>query len=160
MSVLGGALRGHALRLARLLEELDGPARRAVRAGHPDPTAPERELLARTAHELDVIGSRLQSWATTAVESRTRLQRLEHECADHDLRLVGAQVAPPPGPSRTDPAERLRSQARLQTVLTRIVSTDTRALADLERDVAASMSRLERLSMRARAGRAGWTASG
>ncbi len=44
MSVLGGALRGHALRLARLLEELDGPARRAVRAGHPDPTAPEREL--------------------------------------------------------------------------------------------------------------------
>ncbi|HET7399986.1 MAG TPA: hypothetical protein VFJ94_15835 [Intrasporangium sp.] len=160
VSVLGGALRGHALRLARLLDELERPSRRGRAPGRPDPTAPERALLARTAEELDRVGAQLQGFATTTVETAARLRRLEQDCAAADLRVQGEHVVEPAGPSRTDPADRLRSRACLQAHLSRVVTADAEALADLQREVHASAARLERLSERARTGSAaeapGW----
>ncbi len=151
VSALGGALRRQALRLADLEERLASPAARALRSGRPDPTRTERELLRRTAEELDRVGAALQAWTADTAEDEARLRELVNEAARSDLRIHGHHVVEAPAPSRVDPRGRLAEGARLQERLNRVTASRTRGLGRLRREVESSAAQLERLSALARA---------
>lgn len=151
-SALGGALRGHALRLASGAERLTEASVRAVRRGGADPTPRERELLLVTAEELDRVGALLQSWATDVVEATSRLRAIATEAGRHDLHVSGHHVLEAPGPSRVDPALRLALRERLQQLLNRVTAQDARGRTRLQRELAASSAVLARTSERARLG--------
>lgn len=149
VSVLGGALRRHALTLLELGDDIEGAARRSRQ---PDGSTAERELLMRAAGEFDRLGRLLQTWATETTESAARTRRLEEEASAADLHLDGRLVLERPGPSRVDPAARLRARKRLQELLNRVTSADGRLLAQLGRELGASSAALVALSERARSG--------
>lgn len=170
-SALGGALRSQALRLAELLDDLEQATRRAIRArsaqraGRPtspsehigpveptDPTELERDLLARTASELDRVGALLQAWTASVAEDGARLRSLAAEVERAGLAIDGHLVVEPAGPSRADPAERLRHRQHLQELLNRVTASRARELARLGRELAASSLTLAGLSERARSG--------
>lgn len=179
-SALGGALRSQALRLAELLDDLEQVTRRASRArsaqraGRPtspsehigptrptgpvdptdptDPTELERDLLARTASELDRVGALLQAWTASVAEDGARLRSLAAEVERAGLAIDGHLVVEPAGPSRADPAERLRHRQHLQELLNRVTASRARELARLGRELAASSVTLAGLSERARSG--------
>lgn len=179
-SALGGALRSQALRLAELLDDLEQVTRRASRArsaqraGRPtspsehigptrptgpvdptdptDPTELERDLLARTASELDRVGALLQAWTASVAEDGARLRSLAAEVERAGLAIDGHLVVEPAGPSRADPAERLRHRQHLQERLNRVTASRARELARLGRELAASSVTLAGLSERARSG--------
>ncbi|MDN5789936.1 MAG: hypothetical protein L0H25_03600 [Micrococcales bacterium] len=151
ISVLGGALRSHALRLVDLLDELEAPARRAARNGEPDPDpgAGERELLADVAAQFDRIGALLQAFSTDVVENTGRRRRLVVMAEREGLLIDGRHVIEAPGPSRLDPQARLRSRDRLQDLLNRVTSAGARSLAGLARELDASQVVLARAAERA-----------
>lgn len=151
-SALGGALRGNAMRLADLVDELS-PTAHAVEVGRPDYAASERELLGSTADELDRVGALLQQWTATTVESLARLRQLDHQLAAAGLEVSGNKVVEALGPSRADPDERLRSRERLQELLNRVTSFRAKELARLARELEASRLTLTRLSDVARSAR-------
>lgn len=151
-SVLGGALRRHALRLGSADEQLAQASRRATRQGQPDPVARERDLLAAVAEELDRIGALLQSWATDAVEDAARAREIAADAARSDLVVDGHHVVERPGPSRVDPASRLAAREHLQHLLNRVTAQDARTRVRLLREVEASVASLARTSERARLG--------
>lgn len=179
-SALGGALRSQALRLAELLDDIEQATRRASRArsaqraGRPtspsehigptrptgpvdptdptDPTELERDLLARTASELDRVGALLQAWTASVAEDGARLRSLAAEVERAGLAIDGHLVVEPAGPSRADPAERLRHRQHLQERLNRVTASRARELARLGRELAASSVTLAGLSERARSG--------
>jgi len=151
-SALGGALRTQAARLADLVVDLDAAARRVGRTGSPDPTGHERDVVARAATELDLVGALLQSWTTTAVESAARVRALEPALTRCDLVIDGQLVVERSGPSRVEPAERLAERERLQELLNRVTAVRSRELARLRRELETSGTRLAALSDRARAG--------
>lgn len=156
ISALGGALRTQALRLADLVEELESAAARASRTGRPgrpDPSDHERDLIARSATELDRIGALLQAWTAGSVEDGARLRALDDDAERAGLVVEGHLVVEPPGPSRADPAERLRARDHLQELLNRVTAGRARELARLGRELEGSQGALARLSERARAGR-------
>ncbi|OFE14622.1 hypothetical protein BA895_09725 [Humibacillus sp. DSM 29435] len=151
-SALGGALRGHALRLADLVDELT-PTAHAVHAGRVDHAVAERDLLVSTADELDRVGALLQQWTATTVDSLARLRQLDHQLAAAGLEVSGNKVVESLGPSRVDPDERLRSRELLQELLNRVTSARAKQLARLARELDASRTTLARLSDVARSGR-------
>lgn len=153
VSALGGALRTQAGRLADLVVDLDAAARRSARtarAGVPDPTERERDLVTRAATELDRVGGLLQSWTTTAVDSAARVRALEPALARFDLVVDGQLVVERSGPSRVEPVERLAERERLQELLNRVTAVRSRELARLRRELEQSGATLARLSARAR----------
>ena len=152
ISALGGTLRGGAGRLADHVHDLDAPAGRQVRRGGADPTARERDLLTRTATELDAVGGLLQTLTATTAESTARLRALEPDLRRAGLVLEGSLVVEAPGPSRVEPDTRLRERARLQELLNRITSTRARELARLRRELERSTAALARISDRSRSG--------
>ena len=151
-SVLGGALRNHALRLADLLADLETPSRRAARGAGTDPTDWERDLISRAATELDRIGALLQAWATESVESSSRRRSLDAAARADGLVVDGRHVIESSGPSRVDPGVRLRARDHLQDLLSRVTSSDDKALARLTREVTASSATLARIAAQARSG--------
>lgn len=151
-SALGGALRGHALRLFDLADELT-PTPHAVHSGRVDHAAAERELLVSTADELDRVGALLQQWTATTVDSLARIRHLDHQLAAAGLEVAGNKVVESLGPSRVDPDDRLRSRERLQELLNRVTSARAKELARLARELDASRTTLVRLSDVARSGR-------
>ncbi|WP_330474213.1 hypothetical protein [Terrabacter sp. C0L_2] len=151
-SALGGALRTQAGRLADLVVDLDAAARRSGRTGSPDVTGRERDLVTRTATELDRVGGLLQSWTTTAVESAARVRALEPALTRCDLVIDGHLVVERSGPSRVEPAERLAERERLQELLNRVTAVRSREQARLRRDLETSVTTLAALSDRARSG--------
>jgi len=151
-SALGGALRTQAGRLADLVVELHSAAARVTRAGAPDPSGHERDLVTRAATELDRVGGLLQSWTTTAVESVAGLRSLEPALARSDLVVDGQLVVERSGPSRVEPAHRLAERERLQELLNRVTAVRSRELARLRRELEASHRSLVALSDRARSG--------
>lgn len=151
-SVLGGALRGHALRLADLTAELEAPIRRTVRHGGSDPTGWERDLLERAAEELDRIGALLQALATESVENARRRHSLDAAAAADGLVVEGRHIVEAPGPKRVDPTARLRSREHLQDLLSRVTSAEGRDFARLTREVTASAATLAQVAARARTG--------
>ncbi|MEO7131947.1 MAG: hypothetical protein ABIZ07_11275 [Dermatophilaceae bacterium] len=150
-SVLGGALRRHALDVVDVLDGLESPGRSGSRAGGPDQLAEERELLASAAAQLDRIGARLQAWSTDAVERTSRRRGLDEVAARDGLLLDGRRVVEVPGPSRVEPTTRLQSRDRLQDLLNRLTSSDAKSLAGLARELESSTAALARLAERARA---------
>ncbi len=152
VSALGGALRSQALRLADHEERLSVAARRAARSGTPDPTREERDLLRRTAAELDRVGAALQAWTADTAEDAARLRGLGDEAARSDLRVEGHHVVEPPAPSRVEPGTRLTEGARLQERLNRVTASRTRGLGRLRRELESSLATLQRLSAHARSG--------
>ncbi|EWT00814.1 hypothetical protein N865_13345 [Intrasporangium oryzae NRRL B-24470] len=162
VSALGGALRSQALRLADLVDELESATARASRmagsapngeGAHADPSDHERDLLTLAATELDRIGGLLQAWTAGSVEDGARLRSLADDAERAGLRVEGHLVVEPPGPSRADPAERLRAREHLQELLNRVTAGRARELARLGRELDASQAALARVSDRARAGR-------
>ena len=151
-SALGGALRTQAARLADLVVDLDAAARRVGRTGSPDPTGHERDLVARAATELDLVGALLQSWTTTAVESAARVRALEPALTRCDLVIDGQLVVERSGPSRVEPAERLAERERLQELLNRVTAVRSREQARLRRELETSGATLAALSDRSRSG--------
>src|SRR6478609_6652050 len=151
-SALGGALRTQAARLADLVVELDTAARRAGRTGSPDSTGRERDLVTRTATELDRVGGLLQSWTITAVESAARVRALEPALTRCDLVIDGHLVVEGPGPSRVEPTERLSERERLQELLNRVTAVRSREQARLRRELETSDATLAALSDRSRSG--------
>lgn len=151
-SALGGALLTQAARLADLVIDLDAAARRAGRTGAPDPTGHERDLLTRSATELDRVGRLLQSWTTTSVDSAARVRALEPALARCDLVIDGQLVVERSGPSRVEPHERLAERERLQELLNRVTAVRSRELARLRRELETSGTTLASLSDRARTG--------
>ena len=151
-SALGGALRGHALRLADLVDELS-PTPHALHTARVDHAAGERELLASTADELDRVGALLQQWTATTVDSLARLRQLDHQLAAAGLEVTGNKVVESLGPSRVDPDERLRSRERLQELVNRVTSARAKELARLARELGASHTTLTRLADAARSAR-------
>lgn len=163
-SALGGALRGHALRLADLVVDLMPPARRGTDlTGRPRPadrattTAPdddgtqhERDLMAAVADELDRVGALLQQWTATTVEAQARVRRLDDQLRAAGLVVEGNRVTELPGPSRRDPVDRLRSREHLQELLNRVTAARSKELARLTRELDVSREALVRLSARAR----------
>jgi hypothetical protein len=152
ISALGGALRRGAERLADHVHDLDAPAGRQVRRGGEDPTARERDLLTRTATELDGIGALLQSLTATTAEGVARLRALEPDLRRAGLVVEGRLVVEAPGPSRVEPDTRLRERERLQELLNRITSARSRELAHLRRELERSTAALARVSDRSRSG--------
>ena len=152
VSALGGALRTQAARLGQLVHDLARPAATAERAGRSDATALERDLVTRTATELDRIGELLQSWTTTAVETAARVRAMEPELDRWDLFADGHHVVDRPGPSRVDPGRRLAERERLQELLNRATASRSRELARLSRELERSSATLAALSDRARTG--------
>ncbi|WP_076258492.1 hypothetical protein [Intrasporangium flavum] len=152
ISALGGTLRGGAGRLADHVHDLNAPAGRQVRRGEADPTARERDLLTRTATELDAVGGLLQALTAATAESAARLRALEPDLRRAGLLLDGPLVVEAPGPSRVEPDTRLRERARLQELLNRITSTRARELARLRRELERSIGALSRVSDRSRSG--------
>lgn len=151
-SVLGGALRSHALRLVDLLDELEASARRAARTGEPDPSATKRELLADAAAQFDRIGALLQAFSTDAVENTGRRRHLVETAEQDGLLIDGRQVIEMPGPSRVDPRTRLQARERLQGLLNRVTSAEAKSLAGLTRELESSTAVLARVAGRARNG--------
>jgi hypothetical protein len=151
-SALGGALRTQASRLGDLVVDLDAAARRAGRTGAPDPTGRERDLVTRTATELDRVGGLLQSWTTTAVDSAARVRALEPSLTRCDLVIDGQLVVERSGPSRVEPGERLAERERLQELLNRVTAVRARELSRLRRELETSGTTLAALSDRARSG--------
>jgi hypothetical protein len=151
VSALGGALRTQAARLGELVHDLARPAA-ADRGGRSDATALERDLVTRTATELDRVGELLQSWTTTAVETSARVRALEPELDRWDLFADGRHVVDRPGPSRVDPGRRLAERERLQELLNRATASRSRELARLARELERSSATLAALSDRARTG--------
>jgi hypothetical protein len=121
-------------------------------AEHADQTALERDLLARTATELDRVGGLLQAWTASVAEDGARLRSLAAEVERAGLVIDGHLVVEPTGPSRADPAERLRHRQHLQELLNRVTAGRARELARLGRELAASSVTLAGLSERARSG--------
>jgi hypothetical protein len=152
-SVLGGALRRHALTAVRSLGQLEEACRRAPRRGAADPALRERELLNGTAEQLDRIGSLLQAWATDAAERSARVREIADQAARSDLYVEGHHVLEAAGPSRADPAARLATREHLQQLLNRVTAQDAKARTRLQRELAASAAVLARTSERARLGR-------
>ncbi|MGN6754238.1 MAG: hypothetical protein ACTHJJ_16985 [Intrasporangium sp.] len=150
-SALGGALRGHALRLAGLLERLGEPAPGNRRAGVTR-TARERELLAATATQLDRVGAGLQALVTSGVERSVRRRALDDEAARHELDIDGTRVTERPGPSRVDPQSRLRARERVQELVNRAAAGQGRDLAAVTRELEASLTALQSIAARARQG--------
>lgn len=151
-SALGGALRGQALRLADVVDELSPPTH-AVRTGRPDHCAIERELVGDVARELDRVGALLQQWTSSTVDSLARLRHLDHQLAAAGLEADGTKVVESLGPSRVDPDERLRSRERLQELLNRVTSARAKELARLARELESSHAALVGLSDAARSER-------
>lgn len=152
-SVLGGALRGHALRLAEVEEQLALAVRRLTRRGEPDPAVRERELLGAVAVELDRVGAILQLLATEAVEEASRVREITAEAARSDLVVDGRRVVEQAGPSRVDPGQRLVARERLQQLLNRVSAQEARSRVRLLRELETSTASLARTSQRARLGR-------
>jgi hypothetical protein len=152
ISALGGVLRTAADRLVGHVHELDAPAGRQVRRGGPDVTAEERDLLTRTATELDGVGGLLQALTAATAESAARLRALEPDLQRAGLVVEGQIVVEAPGPSRVEPQTRLRERERLQELLNRITAARARELAHLRRELERSTAALARLSDRCRAG--------
>lgn len=152
VSALGGALRRQALLLAELAADLERAASRPSPTHHPDPSAHERELVARCAHELDVIGALLQSFMTTTVDTMARTRALEVEAERTDLAVAGHHVVEAAGPRRADPTDRLRDLERLQELLNRVTSIQAKERARVRRDLERSSATLASVSARARAG--------
>ncbi len=148
-SALGGLLRAHALRLVTLLEPLGEPPPGSRRVPRPE-TARERELIAATAEQLDRIGSVLQGLATSGVERSVRRRGIDEEAARHELGVDGTRVTEWQGPSRIDPAHRLRARERAQGLLNRVTAAEGRDLARLSRELTASVVTLRALSAQAR----------
>jgi hypothetical protein len=174
-SVLGGALRSQALRLADLVAVLEEAAsrhergERAGRAGRAgtgrsirgdgaggtgahDATAHERDLLGRAADELDRVGALLQAWTATSVEGAARLRELSAEAERADLVVRDHVIVEAPGPSRVDPEVRRRARAHLQELLNRVTGLHGRELARLGRELERSSASLAAVSYRARSG--------
>jgi hypothetical protein len=151
-SVLGGALRRHALTVLRAHELLEQACRRATRRGAADPAPRERELLTSTAEQLDRIGTLLQAWATNAAESSARVRAIADAAARSDLYVDGHHVLEAAGPSRADPAARLATREHLQQLLNRVTAQDAKARGRLQRELEASAAALARTSERARLG--------
>lgn len=153
VSALGGALVTQAARLADLVAELERSAAAARRRSLDDASAHERLLLARGATELDRVGSLLQAWTTTAVESAARARQLEPDLARADLVLDGQLVVESSGPSRVDPETRALERRRLQELLNRVTAVRSRELARLGRELQHSHDALAAVSGEARHGR-------
>ncbi len=151
-SALGGALRTQANQLADLVIDLDAAARRAARTGTPDPTGHERDLLTRTATELDRVGGLLQWWTTAAVEQAARVRALEPALTRCDLVIDGQLVVERSGPTRVEPVARLAERERLQELLNRVTAVRSRELGRLRRELETSGTTLAALSDRARSG--------
>lgn len=162
-SALGGALRSQALELAGLYGRLEPPGGGRVPIGSPGPrwpaspdgdppTAHELALLAGAAEQLDRVGAALQGLVSGGVERSARYRSLAAEADRQDLQLDGYRVIERPGPSRVDPAARLRSRNRLQERLTRLAAARGRELAGLSRELESSIAALADLSERARDG--------
>lgn len=151
-SALGGALRQQAILLADLMVELDAAATRALRAGLPDPTARERDLLGRAARELDAVGAALQSFTATVQAGSARARTLVDEAAQADLVIEGNLVLEARGPSRTDPVQRLHTRERLQELLNRVTAAEAKEIGRIAREVGRSGPVLAALSARARSG--------
>jgi hypothetical protein len=150
-SALGGALRGHALRLVGLLERLGEPAPGGRRAGVTQ-TARERQLLAATATQLDRVGAGLQALVTSGVERSVRRRALDDEAARHELDIDGTRVTERPGPSRVDPQNRLRAREHVQELVNRVAAGQGRDLAAIARELEASLAALQAIAARARGG--------
>ncbi|GAA6524564.1 hypothetical protein [Intrasporangium sp. DVR] len=151
-SALGGALRQQAITLADLVVDLTEAAERAGRAGRPDVTARERDLLSRVAHELDSVGAALQSFTATVLAGSARVRELSTEAARADLVVDGSLVVEPPGPSRVDPVARLRARERLQELLNRVTAAEGKELGRIARELARSGPALAAVSERCRLG--------
>ena len=151
-SALGGALRQQALTLTDLVVDLTEAAERARRTGTADLSARERELLSSAARELDVVGAALQSFTATVLAGSARIRTLADEAVRSDLVFEGSVVAEAPGPSRVDPADRLRERARLQELLNRVTAAEGKELARIARELARSGPALAAVSERARLG--------
>ncbi|ADU48991.1 hypothetical protein [Intrasporangium calvum] len=151
-SALGGALRQQAITLADLVADLTQVANRAERAGRPDATTRERELLERTARELDAVGAALQSYTATVLAGAARTRELATEAARADLVVDGSLVLEAPGPSRVDPTVRLRARERLQELLNRVTAAEGKELGRIARELERSGPALATVSERSRLG--------
>jgi hypothetical protein len=151
-SALGGTLRQQASTLTDLVVDLGEAAERAQRTGRADLTARERDLLSRAARELDVIGAALQSFTATVLSGSARTRALTSEATRVDLVVDGSLVVEARGPSRADPAERLRARERLQELLNRVTAAEAKELARIARELDRSGPVLAALSERARLG--------
>jgi hypothetical protein len=151
-SALGGALRTQAITLAETLTDLDQAAQRAQRMNRPDPTQRERHLIERTARELDAVGAALQALSVTLVDGGARTRALEVDARRNDLTIDGTTVTDLPGPSRHDPAERLRAREQLQELLNRVTAAQVKDLARIAREVERSAPVLAAVSEQARSG--------
>lgn len=152
ISALGGTLRQQAITLVDLVVDLTEAAERARRAGRPDLSARERDLLDRLARELDVVGAALQSFTATVQAGSARTRALADEAARTGLVIEGSLVVEARGPSRVDPVHRLRARERLQELLNRVTAAEGKDLARIARELARSGPVLARLSERARLG--------
>ena len=83
--------------------------------------------MTRAATELDRVGSLLQVWTTTAVESAARVRAARAGLARSDLVIDGQLVVERSGPSRVEPGERLAERERLQELLNRVTTVQARA---------------------------------
>jgi hypothetical protein len=151
-SALGGALRQQAITLADLVAELGEAAARAARAGRPDSTARERELLGRAARELDAVGAALQSFTATVLAGSARTRALSDEAALADLVIEGSLVVEARGPRRSDPARRMQARERLQELLNRVTAAEAKEIGRIAREVERSSPALASLSAQARSG--------
>lgn len=151
-SVLAGTLRRDAIRLVELEERLRDLSRRTTRQGLTEMTGPERELLLAVAEQLDRIGAMLQTWSTDAAEDSARVRAIAAEAARADLLVDGHHVIETPGPSRVDPASRLATRERLQSLLNRVTARGARSRASLQKELEASVAALARVSEQARLG--------
>lgn len=152
-SVLGGALRRHALTLLRAHDQLEDACLRATRRGAADLAPRERELLTSTAEQLDRVGALLQAWATDTAESSARVREIAAEATRSDLSVDGHHVIEAAGPSRAEPAARLATRERLQQLLNRVTAQDAKARGRVQRELEASGAVLARTSERARLAR-------
>lgn len=152
VSALGGTLRRQAITLADLVADLEDAAAQGARRKQPDPTPRERDLIARLARELDAVGAALQAWTTTVIDGAARSRSLLEEARATGLVIEGSLVVESPGPSRVDPAERLRTRRRLQELLNRVTAAEGRELARVARELARSAPVLASLSQAARTG--------
>lgn len=151
VSALGGALRGHALTLAGVIDELT-PTRSAVQTGLIDHSVTERALLETAAGELDRMGALLLEWTSGVAQSMTRMRELQVQVSAMDLVVEGTRVVASLGPSRVDPDERGRARLRLQELVNRVTAARAKDLGRLTRELEASRERLTRVSDRARSG--------
>lgn len=150
-SALGGALRGHALTLAEVVDELQ-PGRYAAQSSRVDHCVAERALLETAADELDRVGTLLQDWTSGAAQAVARLRQLQVQLTAAGLVVEGSRVIESLGPSRVDPDERESSRVRLQELVNRVTAARAKDIGRLTRELEASRARLARCSDRARSG--------